>query len=358
MKKYIFSILVLLSTNAIANDSSVPLPTNIRGVVPEFAVDKENYPKYTVPNKAFKIAILPGDGGNGSFASGIIAETLTDTDYDILIGTSSGGLTTLFSYANDRQALIKFTLGIDSYKILKEKYKIIALLFGDSFADNKPLKAYLEQNITNALIDKMASRYKMHKRGYILTTNIDTAESIFWDIGTIASLDKSYEERRKILTKILVSSAALPIVFPPQKFTVSYKGKKYYQTHVDGGVATNELIQNWMLPQNFSNIKDKAVYTIQTKEFIHNFPAIENKIPNIAIGAMGSTYTNTYYLYKTILGYWSTRNNVKSYVNFIPKDSPLNFGGYDFSKNAITTQFNAGRKLVQDKKLQWVNMNK
>ena len=358
MKKYIFLILALVSTNAIANDSSVPLPTNIRGVVPEFAVDKENYPKYTVPNKAYNIAILPGDGGTGSYASGIMVETLKNTDYDIIIGTSSGGLATLFSYANDRQAIINFTLGIDSDKILKEKYQIIALLFGDSFAENKPLKTYLAQHITNALIDKMASRYKMHKRGYIVTTNINTAESIFWDIGAIASLDKSYEERRKILIKILAASAALPGIFPPQEFTVSYKGKKYYQTHLDGTVATNELIQNWMLPQNFSNIKDKAVYTIQTVEFIHDFPAVNNTMPNIAMGAMSGSCANTYYLYKTILGYWSTRNNVKSYVNFLPKDSPLNFGTFDFSKNAITTQFKAGRKLVQDKKLQWININK
>ena len=208
----------------------------------------------------------------------------------------------------------------------------MALLFANSFADNTPLKKYLAKHITNTLIDKMESRYKMNKRGYVLTTNIDTVESVFWDIGAIASLDKSYEERRNISTNILVASATLPVVSPPQKFTVSYKGKKYYQTHVDGGVATNEFIQNWMLAQNFSSIKDKAVYTIQTKEFVHNLPAIENKIPNIAVGAISSTYTNIYYLYKTILGYWATRNNVKSYVNFIPKDSPMNFGGYDSSK--------------------------
>ena len=358
MKK-IITILILLSTNTIASEISVPLlPTNIRGVVPTYAVDKENYPKYTVQNKDFKIAILPGDGGTGAFAAGIISETLKNTDYDIIIGTSSGGLTTLFSYANDRQALINFTLGLDSDKVLKEKYKIIALLFGNSFTDNTPLKKYLKKHITNTLIDKMTRRYKMHKRGYILTTNIDTAESVFWDIGAIASLNKSYEERREILTNVLLASAALPGIFPKKEFIVSHKGKKYYQSHIDGTIATNPNVQNWMLPQNFSKIKDKALYTIQTIEFIHNVPAVENRLLYIANGAISQSCGNTYQLNKTILGYWSTRNNVKSYVNFIPKDSPLNFGTFNFSKEAITTQFNAGRKLVQVQKLQWISTNK
>ena len=348
----------LLSTNAIAKDNISPLPTNIRGLVPQHAVNKDKYPQYSTTDNTFNIAILPGDGGNGAFATGIIAEKLKNTDYDIIIGTSSGGLTTLFSYANDREALIKFTSNITADKILDSKIKIIALLFGNSFADNTPLKEYILSNITNGIIDKMAHRYKMNKRGYVMTTSIDTAESVFWDIGAIASLDKSYDYRRNLLTKILVSSSALPIIFPPEKFNVSYQGKVYYQTHIDGGVGTNEMIQPWMLPKNYHNVSNKNVYLIQTKEFVHDFPASENKIPNIAVSALGTTYTNTYYLYKTILGYWATQNNTKAYVNFIPQNSPLNFGGYDFSSKAITTQFNGGRKLVQENKLQWININK
>ena len=100
-------LLTLLSTKAIASECFIPLPGTIRGVVPAYAVDKENYPKYTVSNKDFNIAILPGNAGKGSFATGIIAETLVDTDYDILIGTSSGGLTTLFSMQmTDKHLLI------------------------------------------------------------------------------------------------------------------------------------------------------------------------------------------------------------------------------------------------------------
>ena len=139
----------------------------------------------------------------------------------------------------------------------------MALLFGDSFADNTPLKEYLAKHITNTLIDKMTHRYKMNKRGYVLTTNIETAKSVFWDIGAIASLDKSYEKHPEILTNILLASVALPGIYPTKEFIVSHKGKKYYQTHIDGTidgtVATNPHVQNWMLPQNFSKIKENAL---------------------------------------------------------------------------------------------------
>ncbi len=357
MKKKILLLLVFIfiaPTYALE-----PLPSNIRGVVPKHAVNPTAYPQYNSNSNTFNIAILPGAGSHVAFATGIIAETLEKMDYDIIVGNSSGGLTTLMAYAYDKQLLINMTRGLDTDKVLIKHNTFMTILFGgSSFADNTPLKQYLYSNITDDIIDKMANRYKKGKRGYITSSNIETGETVYWDIGAIASSSMSYDEKREILTKLTVSSTALPAIFPPEIFEVSYKGKKYTQVLADGSLVEKLPIQEWMLPTNFKSIKDKNIYLIQTKEFVSNAPSMQHKAINIGLRSLNASYSNTYFLYKDIIGYWASLNATNAYVNSIPSDSPLNDLGCEFSKKIIQKRLMAGQNLVISDTLKWIKFNK
>jgi hypothetical protein len=72
------------------------------------------------------------------------------------------------------------------------------------------------------------------RRLLIATTNLDTEETVIWDMGAIASRG---DEASKLFRDVLVASASIPGVFPPTLIEVEGKGRALSEMHVDGGVT-------------------------------------------------------------------------------------------------------------------------
>ena len=68
-------------------------------------------------------------------------------------------------------------------------------------------------------------------------------------MGAIAS-NKS-PKALALFRKILIASAAIPVIFPPEYFSVQAAGKTYIEMHVDGGVEAEAIYsENAVLPHN------------------------------------------------------------------------------------------------------------
>ena len=78
------------------------------------------------------------------------------------------------------------------------------------------------------------------------TTNLDAQRPVIWDMGQIAMLGTP--EALDLFRKVLLSSAAIPAVFPPGFIKVDAGGSLYDEMHVDGGV-TREV---FLLPTQFT----------------------------------------------------------------------------------------------------------
>jgi hypothetical protein len=67
-----------------------------------------------------------------------------------------------------------------------------------------------------------------------MTTNLDSQKAVIWDIGAIAA--SGQPEALKLVHKILLASASIPVAFPPVLFDVEAGGRHYDELHADGGV--------------------------------------------------------------------------------------------------------------------------
>jgi predicted acylesterase/phospholipase RssA len=85
------------------------------------------------------------------------------------------------------------------------------------------------------LLYAVAVEHAKGRRLLIATTNLDTEQTVIWDMGAIAS--RGDDAALKLFQDVLVASASIPGVFPPTLIEVEGKGRRLSEMHVDGGVT-------------------------------------------------------------------------------------------------------------------------
>ena len=85
----------------------------------------------------------------------------------------------------------------------------------------------------------IAAEHQKGRRLFVGTTNLDTQRLTVWDMGAIAAIGTP--EAYKLFRRILLASAAIPVMFPPIYIEVEAGGNRYDEVHVDGGAAAQVI---------------------------------------------------------------------------------------------------------------------
>ncbi|MBO9557453.1 MAG: patatin-like phospholipase family protein [Caulobacter sp.] len=186
----------------------------------------------------FDVLALSGGGSNGAYGAGVLAgwtKRGERPEFDIVTGVSTGALTAPFAFLgptwDDR--LAEAYTGKAAGKILKARG--LGLLFHTSFYSNAGLRALVDANVTDDLLQAIVAEHRRGRRLLIATTNLDTEETVIWDMGAIAS--RGDPASRQLFKDVLVASASIPGVFPPSLIQIDGPGRKLSEMHVDGGVT-------------------------------------------------------------------------------------------------------------------------
>jgi predicted acylesterase/phospholipase RssA len=99
----------------------------------------------------------------------------------------------------------------------------------------------------------------------VATTNLDTEETVIWDMGAIA--ETGGDGALALFRNVLAASASAPGVFPPVMVRVQAAGAVYEEMHVDGGVTTPFFVAPFV---------DAAALTGDAKSFCRNYHVIVN----------------------------------------------------------------------------------
>ena len=207
---------------------------------------------------AYYLAIS-GGGGDGAYGAGILngwTRAGTRPEFEVVTGISTGALSAPYAFlgsAYDSQLKEIYTT-IDDSDVMKKKGPISGL-FGSSMTDNSPLKALVARHVTQDLLDKIAIEGGKGRRLLIGTTNLDAQRPVVWDMTAIAA--SGAPDRLELFRNVLVASAAIPGVFPPQLIKVTADGKVYEELHVDGGTTTQAFLVS---AQNSLKDVDKALH--------------------------------------------------------------------------------------------------
>lgn len=212
----------------------------------------------TIPlERAYYLAIS-GGGGDGAFGAGILngwSKTGTRPKFEVVTGISTGALSAPYAFLGPEYdgRLKEIYTTINDADIMK-KTGALGAVFGSSLTDNSPLKALVARHVTPQLIDRIAAEYPKGRRLLIGTTNLDAQRPVVWDMTAIAA--SGNPDRVQLFRDVLVASAAIPGVFPPQLIKVQADGKLYEELHVDGGTTTQAFL---LSAQNSLKEVDKAL---------------------------------------------------------------------------------------------------
>lgn len=212
----------------------------------------------TIPlDHAYYLAIS-GGGGDGAFGAGILngwTKAGTRPKFEIVTGISTGALSAPYAFlGSDYDDELKDIYTTINDSDIMKKNGALSAVFGSSLTDNSPLKALVAKHVTPALVDKIAAENAKGRRLLIGTTNLDAQRPVVWDITAIAA--SGNPDRVDLIRNVLVASAAIPGVFPPQLIKVTADGKLYEELHVDGGTTTQAFLVS---AQNSLKDVDKAL---------------------------------------------------------------------------------------------------
>ena len=186
----------------------------------------------------FDVLAISGGGSNGAYGAGVLVGWTKAGDrpeFDIVTGVSTGALTAPFAF-----------LGSDWDKRLTQAYTSEAagrilnrrgldIFFRPSFYSTTALRALVEKYVDPPLLYAVSVEHAKGRRLLIATTNLDTEETVIWDMGAIAA--RGDDKALKLFQDVLVASASIPGVFPPTLIEVEGKGRRLSEMHVDGGVT-------------------------------------------------------------------------------------------------------------------------
>jgi predicted acylesterase/phospholipase RssA len=196
------------------------------------------------------ILALSGGGADGAFGAGaLVGMTRAGTRprFSVVTGVSAGALIAPYAFVGqawDPQLMDAYTGGRAEHLL---QPRGLAALFGSSVYQGAPLQHLVDHYLTDALLQAMAREAATGRLLLVATTNVDSGETVVWDLGAIAM--NGGRDAKELIRNILVASASVPGLFPPVLIRVQEVGAAYEEAHVDGTTTAPFLVPSAFLNQ-------------------------------------------------------------------------------------------------------------
>ena len=298
--------------------------------------------------RTFDVLALSGGGSNGAYGAGVLVgwtKRGERPEFDIVTGVSTGALTAPYAFLGpswDNRLTEAYT-GKAAGKILKARG--LGVLFHPSVYSAAGLRAVVDANVTDDLLRAIVVEHKRGRRLLIATTNLDTEETVIWDMGAIAS--RGDPASRQLFKDVLVASASIPGVFPPSLIEIqgAGQGRHLSEMHVDGGVTipffvAPESLLLWTAAKG--QARPGRLYVIVNGKVGGTFGFTKGKTGAI-IGrswdAMSKALMRTHLAASSA---FARRNGGQLFYAAIPDSADLDTSGLDFAVDNRTALFRMG----------------
>jgi predicted patatin/cPLA2 family phospholipase len=233
---------------------------------------------------------ISGGGANGAYGAGILSgwsATGKRPEFTLVTGVSTGALTAPFAFLGpeyDQQLKILYTT-LDTSSIFIRR-SLFSIVRGDSLVDSAPLATMLDRYITREMVAEIAREYRRGRSLFVITTNLDASRPVVWNITRIA--DSGHPDAPALIRKVLLASASIPGVFPPQYLRVQTPdGKTYDEMHVDGGTSAQIFLYpsnaNWRGLLDILQVKGTpTAYLLRNSRFITDYDPVRARLQDIA----------------------------------------------------------------------------
>ncbi|MBO9710860.1 MAG: patatin-like phospholipase family protein [Caulobacter sp.] len=307
--------------------------------------------KRALAQKTFDVLALSGGGSNGAYGAGVLVgwtKRGERPEFDIVTGVSTGALTAPFAFLGSTwdDRLTQAYTGKAAGRILKPRG--LGVLFHPSFYSNSALRELVDAYVDDDMLQAVAQEHRRGRRLLIATTNLDTEETVIWDMGAIAS--EGGEPSRELFKEVLVASASIPGVFPPTLIEVEGHGRHLSEMHVDGGVTTPffvapESLLLWTAGRNTA--RPGRLYVIVNGKVGGTFGFTKGG----ALSILGRSWDSmSKALMRTHLAAssgFARRNGGELFYSAIPDSAEVDTSGLDFASDNRKALFQLGEERAE-----------
>jgi len=196
------------------------------------------------PGDSLNVLAISGGAANGSFAVGLLTgwtEAGTRPQFHVVSGVSVGALAAPFAFLGPTYDTVLRDLftRLSSADLFTQKPSLAAY-FSDSLASPQPLASLISEFVDEPLVRAIAAEHRKGRRLFVGTTHVYAGRQMIWDIGAIAASDRA--EALDLIRRVLLASAAVPVLLPPVYFDVIADSRRYQEMHVDGGITREAFI--------------------------------------------------------------------------------------------------------------------
>lgn len=293
------------------------------------------------------ILALSGGGANGAYGAGMLvgwSQRGDRPEFDIVTGVSTGALAAPYAFLGsdwDDELAAAYSEGHTEGLL---SWRSFAAFLSPGLYSPRTLEALVEEHVTPALLTEIAQATREGRRLLVATTNLDSGETVIWDMGLLA--EAGDENALRLFRQVLLASASIPGVFPPVLIAgVTESGTVQQELHVDGGVNTpflgvpegmilsGETLPGWRGSELFIIVNGKlGLSRRQTR----------GSLPSVLARSYQSM---TQSLLRTSLaaqGAFARRNGMRISVAAIPQE--VEASALDFDQDAMKALFEEGRR--------------
>jgi hypothetical protein len=298
------------------------------------------------------ILALSGGGANGAYGAGLLvgwSETGQRPRFEVVTGVSTGALTAPFAF-----------LGQEWDPALREAYtsgqtdnliglRSFAAAFNPSIFSSKKLVDLVDGYVTPELMQAVAREHDSGRRLLVATTNLDTQETVIWDMGKIAQ--RGDDDARELFKQVLVASASIPGVFPPVLLPgLSPEGELILEMHVDGGVnipylAVPESLMLWTSPR-LAEGGSGALYVVVNGQTGRNTGTTRGSLKGILGRTYDSMSKSSLRSHLAVTAGFARRNRLELSFTAIPDN--VQASALSFDQESMTALFELARQRGRD----------
>jgi len=188
--------------------------------------------------------MISSGGDDGAFGAGLLTGWTaagTRPEFDLVTGVSTGALIAPLAFLGpDYDDELRAVYTQYSARDMVDSLGAIETLSGDAAYDTAPLRRLIDRYIGDVEVARIAAEARKGRRLLVVTTNLDAARPVIWDLTKIAA--SGAPGARQLIGDVILASCSVPGLFRPVLLGVTAGGERYDELHVDGGVTAQLFI--------------------------------------------------------------------------------------------------------------------
>jgi predicted acylesterase/phospholipase RssA len=301
------------------------------------------------PEEPVSILALSGGGADGAFGAGALvglARSGTRPRFAVVTGVSAGALIAPYAFLGpdwDDQLTDAYTSGRAEHLL---QPRGLGVLFGSSVYSGSPLAQLVDHYLSDALIKAVAREAAGGRLLLVATTNVDTGETVVWDLGSIALNGGSRAKAE--FRDVLVASASVPGMFPPVIMRVPEHGAFYEEAHVDGTATVP-----FLAPAALTSRPATAVYVLVDGSLSEQPLSVPLRFRSILSRSISTGLTHMVRTELELTAATTQLNGAGLEYSAIPVAYP-NLAAFDFSASSMRSLFDYGYQCARAGRL-WIS---